>query len=200
MKLNKVFKNKTQMIIYSIITIICLCLFIVISKIDFTKSDLTDAEKFSSLYNMVSKNNLYKFAHASDVLEIVEGRSGIILLGFPMNKWTNYTASILNEVAMEQGVKEILYYDFHQDRKVSNGTYSILVSKLSAYMTVDDEGNMDIQAPAVLIVKKGKVIAYFDDTSILKGNVKPEDYYTEYQKGLTKSSFKTAIINYLNEE
>ena len=55
----------------------------------------------------------------------------------------------------------------------------------------------DIQAPTVVIVKNGEVLAYFDDTSIIKGNITPEIYYTEYQKGIIYEGFKTALTNYL---
>lgn len=197
MKVNKIFKSKTQMIIYSIITIICIALFIIISKTDFNKNITTDTEKFASLYDLVTKDNLYKFASAGDVYDIVEGKSGVILMGFPTNKWTNYYAYFLNDVAMEIEVKEILYYDFLQDREESNGTYSMLVNKLNTYVRVDDEGNLDIKAPTVLIVKNGVVIGYFDDTSIMRGIIKPEDYYTDYQINLTKEGFKTALKEYI---
>ena len=86
MKKKKFFKNKTQMIIYSIIFIICIALFIVIGKTDFQKDIDTEAKKFHALYNLVDDDNLYVFSDATDVLDILNGRSGVILMGFPMNK------------------------------------------------------------------------------------------------------------------
>lgn len=198
MKKKSLFKSKTQMTIYSIIFIICIVLFIVIGKTNFQKDIDTEGKKFHALYNLVPNDNLYVFSNSTEVLEILNGRSGVVLMGFPTNKWTNYYAEILNNVGMELDLDKIYYYDFQTDRDESNGTYETIVNKLKMYVPVDDNGLQDIQAPTVVIVKKGEILGYFDDTSIIKGNVTPEIYYTEYQKGLTYEGFKTAILNYLN--
>jgi len=197
MKKKSLFKSKTQMIIYSILFMVCIGLFIIISQIDFQKDIDTEAEKFHALFEMVPNENLYVFSDATDVLEIINGRSGIVLMGFPTNKWMNYYADILNRAAMDLNVDKIYYYDFQTDRDESNGTYETIVNKLKVYVPVNDEGIQDIQAPTVLIVKKGEVIGYFDDTSIIKGALTPDIYYTENQKALTYEGFKTALIEYL---
>ena len=186
------------MIIYSIVFIICIVLFIAIGKMDFQKDIDTEGKKFHALYDLVPNENLFVFSNAIEVLEIIKGRSGVVLMGFPSNKWTNYYAKILNEVGTELNLDKIYYYDFQTDRDESNGTYETIVNQLKMYVPVMDSGLQDIQAPTVVIVKKGKILGYFDDTSIIKGNVTPDIYYTEYQKGLTYEEFKTAILNYLN--
>ena len=47
-------------------------------------------EYVNRLYKMVENDNLFVFADATDVHDIVNGRSGVILMGFPSNKWMNY--------------------------------------------------------------------------------------------------------------
>jgi len=197
MKKKNLFKNKTQMIIYILLFVIIIALFIIIGKTDFQKDIDTEGKKFHALYSLVEDDNLYVFADATKVLEIIKGRSGIVLMGFPTNKWTNYYASILDDASKEVGVDKIYYYDFQQDRDESNGTYETIVNKLKMYVPVNDEGIQDIQAPTVLIVKDGEVIAYFDDTSIIRGDITPDVYYTEYQKSLTYEGFKTALLEYV---
>lgn len=197
MKKKKLFKSKTQMVIYLILYIICIGLFIVIGNMNYTDSSETEAKKFSNIYKNITPDNLYVFASASDVLNIVNGRSGVILLGFPKNKWTSYYAEYLNEVGKEVGLDKIYYYDFLDDRDESNGTYETLVNKLNVYTPVSDEGVTDLAAPTVLVVKKGKIIAYFDETSIIRGNTTPEDYYTENAIALTKEMFKNALVEYI---
>lgn len=197
MKKKSLFKNKKQMIIYSAIYLICIFLFIYIGRIDFKKDIDTDAKQFSDLYKMVENDNLFVFADATDVHDIVNGRSGVVLMGFPSNKWMNYYASILNDAAKDVGIDKIHYYDFQKDREESNGTYETIVNVLKVYAPVNDEGIQDIMAPTVIVVKKGEVIAYFDDTSILKGNVTPDVYYTDYQKSLIYENFKTALTEYI---
>ena len=98
MKKKKLFKSKAQMIIYIILYIICIGLFVVIGNMNYKDSSETEAKKFSNIYKNIAEDNLYVFASASDVLNIVNGRSGVILLGFPKNKWTSYYAEYLNDV------------------------------------------------------------------------------------------------------
>ena len=179
MKKKKLFKNKVQMVIYITLFIIFIGLFIYIGQIDFKKDEDSEAKKFSSLYNLVPDNNLYVFCDASDVLDILKGRSGIVLMAFPSNKWSNKYASLLNEVATSLGVDKICYYDFKSDRDESNGTYETVVNTLSVYAPVDDDGVQNIYAPTVIVVKHGDVIGYFDETSIIKGSVNPDLYYND---------------------
>lgn len=197
MKKKKLFKNKLQMVIYIITFMLCIFLFIIIGKADFQEKEESEAKKFTNIYNVVSEDNLYVFSNATEVLQILNGKSGIILMGFPINTWTKYTADILNKVCLDLNVDKIYYYDFLKDREESNGTYETIVNKLDVYVTVDDEGTKDLRAPTVLIVKDGEVIAYFDDTSTMKGVITPEDYYNEYQSSLIYEKYKTAIMEYM---
>ena len=197
MEKKRFFKNKIQMVIYIIIFIICIFLFIVISKTDFNKNIDSDAKRFSSLYNLVPEDNLFIFSDATDVLNIINGRSGVILMGFPSNKWTNYYANILNKVATDINLDKIYYYDFESDRSEANGTYETIVNNLKVYAPVNDLGKQNIAAPTVIVVKKGNIIGYFDETSIIKGVVTPEVYYNENQKQLVYEEFKTALLEYI---
>lgn len=197
MKKGKMFKNKTQMIIYIIIFIICIGLFIYVGNINFTNNSETEAKKFSNIYNLVPENNLFVFSKVSDVLNIINGRSGVVLMGFPSNEWTNYYASFLNEIALELNIDKIYYYDFLQDRDSNNGTYETVVNKLESFVPTFDNKSRNIQAPSILIVKNGKIIAYLDDTAIIKGNITPKDYYTDNQIEITKEAIKTALLEYI---
>ena len=192
----KFFKNKIQMVSYIIIFIICIILFIVIGSIDYDKLEESDAEKFNNLYPMVAKDNLYVFADAVDVLGIVSAKSGIILMGFPENEWTKYYAYYLNEVAKENNIQEINYYDFLRDRENSNGTYETIITHLSNYVPTNDLGNQNIQAPTILIVKNGNILLYLDDLSIIKGNIKPESYFDESTINNLMEKLRTALDNY----
>ncbi len=193
----KLFKSKTQMVIYIFLFIVIIGLFIYVGQINFKIKDISDAERFSELYDLVEKDNLYEFVNATDVVDILNGRSGVVLMAFPENEWSNYYASILNQVAKDLEMNVLYYYDFENDRKTNNGTYETIVNKLKVYVPVNDENVLDIYAPTVIVVKKGEIIGYFDDTSFRKGIVKPEDYYTENEKALTYEGFKTALSEYL---
>lgn len=194
MKKKNLFKSKTQMIIYTLLFLICISLFIVISKTDFTKHLDTDAERFHEIYPNVPVNNVYEFSNASEVLAILNGKSGVILCGFAENIWTDYAAEILNNAAITLGLDKIYYYDFLSDREQNNGTYETLVNKLGSYINTFDKGTRDLQAPTVIVVKKGKVIGFFDETSIMKTGIKPSKYYDDTTRQNTFEMYKSAIM------
>lgn len=173
----KLFKNKIQMVVYLLLYAICIGLFIVIGKIDFKKDEPSESLRFSNIYNLVPENNLYVFANANDVLDILNGRSGVIFLAFPSNKWSNNYAFLLNKAGLYTGIDKIYYYNFLKDRDENNGTYETIVNKLSDYLNVLDEDIKDIYAPSILIVKNGKVLNYIDDLTIMKGNIDVNEYY-----------------------
>ena len=197
MKKKKLFKNKIQMIIYIILFIICILLFIVIGKMDYNKPSVSDSEKFMNLYKGVPKDNLYVFANAQDVYKIVNKKSGIILMGFPTNKWMSEYAIILNEICKEYKVDKIYYYDFLSDREENNGTYEAIIDKISDYVYTNDLGVKEIYAPSILVVKNGKVIKYFDELSFVRGNLTPDDYFEEDIKLQIYEQIKLAILEYL---
>ena len=65
------------------------------------------------------------------------------------------------------------------------------------YVPTDDMNTQNIQAPTIVIVKKGTIIAYFDDVTLMKGPITPKEYYTENQIASIKSSLKVALEEYL---
>ena len=118
-------------------------------------------------------------------------------MGYPENAWSGYYANILNEAAKDSGIKEILYYDFYEDRENKNGTYQSIVLNLSNYLITLDDGTEDIYAPTLVIVKNGKIIAFDNETAFTKGNITPDIYWDEYQTGIKYNNFKTMFQEYL---
>ena len=98
-----------------------------------------------------SKNNLYVYANENKILDILNGKSGILFMGFPSNIWSHYYAEYLNEVALRYEIKEIYYYNFSKDRQMNNNVYNTIVNKLKEHLSFDDNGNMDLSAPTVVI-------------------------------------------------
>ncbi len=196
MERTKLYKNKIQMVVYTTIFIICLILCIIIGTKDYSKDKEPDNIRFSDLYNRVSTDNIYKFINVSDAYTIINGRSGIILFGFPNNEWTNYYAQIINEVAKEEGIKEISYYDFLSDRSNNNGTYETIVNKLSRYVLFDDLDDKDILAPTLVVVKNGQILGYFDSLSYRKGSITPDGYFSSNVVSELKEELRLAFIEY----
>lgn len=164
------------------------------------QTDVVDNIRFSSEYKDISKNNVFVYLNENKVLEILNGKSGILFMGFPSNIWSHYYAEYLNEVAINNHIEEIYYYDFRKDRNLNNNTYTNIVNKLKEYLTFDDIGNMDLSAPTIVIVKNGEILYFDDEITYIKGDIRPEDYFTDYRKNLVKTNFDLAIKSFKGSE
>lgn len=191
------FKNNIQMVVYIIIFIILICLFIYFGKIDY-KNEIPDNIKFSTEYNLVGTDNVFKYVNAADVNMIASGKKGIVLFGNPSSKWVNSYASIVNDVAKEVGIKEIFYYDFFSDRDENNGTYETIVNSLGNYITYTDISAADLYAPTLLVVANDKILYFDSETSFITGTTSPKDYWNEFNTGLKKNTLKEVFTKYMN--
>lgn len=193
-KNKKLFKNKTEMIIYLILFVLLLYGFIYFGKKDY-EVKISDSEKFSADFNMVASDNIYKYVNATDVRMIAHGKKGIVLFG-TTNEWVNYYAYMVNKVAKEVGISEIYYYDFLKNRTDNNGTYEDIVNSLSDYVTVNDRGKKEIYAPSLLVVSNDKILLFDSETSFVSGNITPSDYWKD--KELEKEELlRKVFLEYL---
>ena len=188
--------KKVKLILQSILFVAIIVGFIYIGTRDFNKEVVVDNERFDADYVNVSKDNVFKYANAVEVYQALKGNA-IIFMGYPANVWSGYYANILNEAAKDAGIKEILYYDFYEDRENRNGTYQSIVLSLTNYLVTLDDGTEEIYAPTLVIVKNGKVIAFDNETAFTKGNITPDVYWDEYQSGIKYNNFKIMFQEYL---
>lgn len=191
----KMFKSKTQMVIYIIIFCLLIYAFIYLGKKEY-KVELPDNEKFSSMFSMVSTDNVFKIVNATEVRMVSRGAKGIVLFGTE-NEWVNYYAYIVNKIAKEVGVEEIYYYDFTKNRKDNNGTYEDIVKNLSNYVTYNDKGVAEIYAPSLLVVSKDEVLLFDSDTSFIKGKTTPSTYWNSFTQGEKEQNLRAVFTEYL---
>ena len=78
-----------------------------------------------------------------------------------------------------------------RDNNNNNTTkYQELADKLSDYIkTDDDDGNKRIQAPTVIFVNKGNVVAVYIDTI----NSDSEEIMTDEEKNTLKQNFESLV-------
>lgn len=196
-KNEKLFKNKTQMVIYIILFCLLIYGFIYLGKKDY-KVKVSDNERFASEFSLVSKDNVFKYVNATDARMVAKGAKGIVLFG-TNNDWVNYYAYIVDKVAQEVGIEEIYYYDFIKNRKDNNGTYEDIVRTLSNYVTYNDKGVAEIYAPSLLVVSNDKVILFDSETSFVKGDILPNAYWNSEKIAEKENEIREAFIKYLNK-
>lgn len=194
-KNKKMFKSKTQMVIYIIIFCLLIYAFIYLGKKEY-KVELPDNEKFSSMFSMVSTDNVFKIVNATEARMVSRGAKGIVLFGTE-NEWVNYYAYIVNKIAKEVGVEEIYYYDFTKNRKDNNRTYEDIVKNLSNYVTYNDKGVAEIYAPSLLVVSKDEVLLFDSDTSFIKGKTTPSTYWNSFTQGEKEQNLRAVFTEYL---
>lgn len=192
--------SKTQKLISFILFIILLIAFIIVGNREYKRAEEDEHKVFSQEYKEVPHDNVFVYANSSKIYNILQKKEdAIIFLGFKQNDFTGYYAKIINEVAKEVGIKEILYYDFYNDRVNNNGTYESIVLKLESYLFKNDLGKMDLIAPSIIVIKNENIIYYDDETAYIKGNNTPKDYWTVYNVGLKKATL-TYIFNEFMED
>ena len=190
-KNKKMFKSKTQMIIYLIVFCLLIYAFIYLGKKDYNVK-LPDNERFASEFSMVSEDNVFKYVSAVDARMVSRKAKGIVLFG-TKNEWVDYYAYMVNKIAKEVGIKEIYYYDFTKNRKDNNGTYEDIVKNLSEYVTYNDKGVAEIYAPSLLVVSNDKVLLFDSETSFIKGKTTPSEYWNQ-QKTLEKEEMLRQVF------
>lgn len=179
--------------------VIMIILFIYFGTKDYN-IEVTDNVRFSNEYKDISKNNIFIYTKEHEILDILNNKSGVIFMGFASNIWSHYYADYLNEIAKTNEIDKIYYYDFKKDREMNNGTYVKIVKKLRDYLCMTDTGNFDLVAPTIVIVKNGKIIYYDDEVSQIKGEVRPEAYFTDYKKNLFMANLDNVLKEYLKGE
>ena len=156
-------------------------------------------DKFSSEYNLVSQNNIFKYNSIDEILSIFESKTGVIFFCTKESNWCNHYASYINEVLMNKGIKEINYLDLKKDRELNTVKYQKILEYLSPYIYKDDTNNMKIYMPDLTFVKNGEIIAHDNETSLVASDIEDKSYWTEEKV----RDFKNKISQYadmLNEE
>ena len=144
------------------------------------KEVITDSSKFKSEYTSVSDNNIYVYKDIDEILKILDNGTGIVYFGFPECPWCQAYVPMLDEVAKENGLDKIYYYNIYNDRKDNTENYKKIVEKLDEYLTYDNEGNKRVYVPAVIGVLRGKIVGFDDETAYdTKGYENPSDYWND---------------------
>lgn len=175
-------KSKFIFIIPLVIILIGLVYFIFIRN-----NKESDSYKFSKEYS-ISEDNVFVYKSKEDILKIMKNGTGVVYLGFPECPWCKEYVIYLNEVAKENKLDKIYYYNILNDRKDNTDFYKEVVSLLSGNLQYDDEGNERIYVPNVSFHVNGKVIGNDYETSKDTHNLSnPKEYWTNEEVEQLKS-------------
>lgn len=159
-------KKKKVLIIVDVALVLILLVCMIFGLILFFR---TDAEKFKSEYEKyndssvkmeISKDNPIKYVEMNEVFDILENKTGVIYFGFPGCPWCRNMLPVLFEVARENNVDTIYYFNPKEIRTDTNNDYNKLKGILNEYLEINDEGEKVLYVPDVYFVKDGKIMGH----------------------------------------
>ena len=171
--------KKKILIILGIIAIVAILVLIIILKINNDRKNNLGSVKFSKEYTTVSSENVFVYRNKEEILSILKNGTGIVYFGFPECPWCQAYVKILNEVAMEEGLEKIYYYNILNDRKENTKFYQEVVEILQNILPYDEEGNKKIFVPEIIAVSGGTIIEHDNETSMIKEDITPDSYWTD---------------------
>ena len=174
--------NKMKiLIIIGAIILLGVILYLAVSTNNKKEQNITnDNERFANEYKTVTKDNVFVYRDINEIINILEKGTGVVYLGFPECPWCKAYVTYLNEVAKEQDVEKVYYYNILEDRKNNTKEYQKIIELLGDYAANDEEGNKRIYVPMVIGVNKGQIVGFDDETAWdTKGYETPEDYWSQ---------------------
>mgnify|MGYP004487123631 FL=1 len=173
--------------VYIIFGIIAVLILIISLSFLFKKDKMSDAERFAKEYDF-TVNNVFVYRNLDEINKILENGTGVVYLGFPECPWCKGYVPYLNEVAINEHLDKIYYFNILNDRKNNTSGYKKTIELLNDYLKYDNEGNKRIYVPAVIAVNNGKIVGFDDESSLdTKGYETPEEYWkNEDLDGLKK--------------
>lgn len=154
-----------------------------------------DNKVFASEYG-ITQDNVYVYRTLEEINKILENGTGLVYLGFPECPWCRGYVPIINEVAKEQELDKIYYFNIKKDREDNSKLYQKTVELLGDNLRYDNEGNRRIYAPSLIAVKNGKVVM-FDDTRYW--NNKEYDSAGDFWNNEDLTSMKEKLVKMINE-
>ncbi len=142
---------------------------------------MSDQESFNLEYEIIG-DNVFKYKSAKEILNVLDAGSAVIFMAYPENTWSKVYAKLLNDVANNNRLEEIYYYNFRLDRSNNNHYYESIVEKVHSYLPVFDFKNDNLYAPTLLIVKDGSILYYDDETAIVRGKEDVDSYWSNDKK------------------
>ncbi len=159
----------------------------------------SDAKRFIKEYPSVGENNVFVYKSIDEIIEILEKGTGIVYLGFPECPWCQAYVKYLDEVARENGLKEVYYFDIREDRKNNSEKYQKIVSLLEGNLLYDNDGKPRIYVPDVTGVVNGSIVGHNNETSVIEGST-PESYWSDDRVANLKAVLKDMVMKVMGVE
>ena len=128
----------------------------------------------------ISEKNPIDYATMNEVLNLFENGTGILYFGDPTSPWCRNVVPILLDVAKNQKIEKIYYFNTSNIEKDKN--YEKLKEYLEEYLVTNNDKEKVLYVPDVYFVKEGEIVGHHrgsvnsqnDPYTPLSGNQKNE--------------------------
>ena len=184
-------KKKKPVLIFILLGILVVAAAVIL-YLQYARPSEPDSVRFKSEYPLVSEDNPFVYKNATEIVRVMEKGTGIIFSGFSSCIWCQAYVTILNEVAIDMGVKEILYLDIQQDREDDSRQYRRMVELLEGRLELNEDGKPRIFVPDFTVVKDGVIIGHDNETCMLSG-MDPSEYWTNAKANALKQRLEAMM-------
>lgn len=152
-------------------------------------SKKSDAEEFKKEYEALNEstvkmsidiNNPIKYLNFDEVIERLTTGTSVIYFGFPNCPWCRNMIPVLFDVANNNNIDTIYYFNPSSIRDTTNTQYQKLLEILNDYLIVDNNGEKKLYVPDVYFIKDGKIVG--NHLSTVKSQTDPHISLTEEQR------------------
>lgn len=148
---------------------ISLCIIVLIISTACGNNNMTDAEKFKQEYEAlnnksvvmnIDENNPIKYVGFDEVINILTTDTGVIYFGFPGCPWCRNMIPVLFDVAKENNIDMIYYFNPSDIRSNGDEDYKRLVNILNDYLLENSDGEKTLYVPDVYFIKDGQIVGH----------------------------------------
>ncbi len=181
-------KYKTLRIITDIILIVVGIIFLIFGIKDaidmYNSSKISDALLFKKSYSYVPEDNVYNYVTLKELNKMLRDDSFILLIGDPLDSWTQVLVSPLNEVASSKDHK--IYYLETTDLDNTSSNYKKLLTNL------DLDG---LTTPYIAFIKDGSIYKTYSKDDLYESDYDgaPIEYWTKDKLDTLKSDISKDI-------
>ena len=170
----------------------------VIALIAFNVNEAKESEKsvdavedlaMHEQYEGLPEDNRFIEESGSQIVDLFENGTGIILLGFKECPWCQKTVPLLNQAA-ETEDQSVHYLDIREERSNNTHLYRELITILEPYLKKDENGTPTISTPDISYVKDGEIVWRFELDPVTEAEKTPETYWTDERQERAITTFR----------
>ena len=150
-------------------------------------------EEYEALNNQsvvmeINEENPIKYVDFEEVIDLLTNGTGVIYFGFSGCPWCRNMLPVLFDVATNNNIDKVYYFNPSNIRKSDDENYQKLTNLLDNYLLENEEGKKTLYVPDVYFVKDGQIVGHH--LSTVDSQIDPFVSLTEEQTNELKEIYQ----------